>query len=284
MFETVKGFVKTTDIVWKRSVNEARRLLTVDTLIESTMEEGVLNVKLMDQLVMGDSDGKNSMDNGQFDNWAKILLIINARLLREAMNYPSWFIAVKRAIGLVFMSENPFARYDVGVWRARIKIPRPIGMKRGDLVKHGMMPVGIFESIAVGFGNWRQRRSTEVEPFKGLTKTRLPVSYHRAVFGDWDMATREEEADGGGTTVAGAVAAGSVATKVAGRSATAGMGATTAGVVEVEAVAVGVVVVGKENLSGCAAGEDAACVGGSGAAAVGKTRAVAISGEMGPED
>jgi hypothetical protein len=49
LLEPVERLAETTDIVRTTSVNKAGRLLTVDLLIKSAMEEGVLDVQLVNR-------------------------------------------------------------------------------------------------------------------------------------------------------------------------------------------------------------------------------------------
>jgi hypothetical protein len=44
LLKAIEGLVKTADVVRTASVNKTRWLLTVDLLVESAMEEGILDV------------------------------------------------------------------------------------------------------------------------------------------------------------------------------------------------------------------------------------------------
>jgi hypothetical protein len=46
LLETVEGLVKTADIIRAAGINKPWGLLTVDNFIKSTVEEGILDIKL----------------------------------------------------------------------------------------------------------------------------------------------------------------------------------------------------------------------------------------------
>jgi hypothetical protein len=47
LLETIKRLVKTTDIIHMRRINNLGRLLTINCLCKSTMQESILHVELM---------------------------------------------------------------------------------------------------------------------------------------------------------------------------------------------------------------------------------------------
>jgi hypothetical protein len=56
------------------------------------MQEGVLDVELMDWPLMGRSNVENCPDSGRLDNWTKRLVIVNSMLLRETPDNPASFM------------------------------------------------------------------------------------------------------------------------------------------------------------------------------------------------
>jgi hypothetical protein len=58
------------------------------------MEEGVLNVELMNRLVPGVSQGENGANCGWFDDRAECLVVIHAGPLGEATKDPTGLISL----------------------------------------------------------------------------------------------------------------------------------------------------------------------------------------------
>jgi hypothetical protein len=59
------------------------------------MEEGVLDVKLMDRLVPGEGEGENNTNGGELDDGAKGLVIVHSGTLGEASKDPAGLVAVE---------------------------------------------------------------------------------------------------------------------------------------------------------------------------------------------
>jgi hypothetical protein len=70
-------------------VDEAGELATVDDLVKSAMEEGILNVELTSLLVEGEHDGEDDAHHRRFDNRAECLVEFNAVLLGETTKHPT---------------------------------------------------------------------------------------------------------------------------------------------------------------------------------------------------
>ena len=68
LFETVERLEKATYMSGPRGINEARGLLTVNLLIESAMEEGILDVKPVSIPIKGERDGEDDAHCRRFDN------------------------------------------------------------------------------------------------------------------------------------------------------------------------------------------------------------------------
>jgi hypothetical protein len=75
-------------------IDEAARLAAVDSLCQSAMEEGILDVELMDHPDPGE-DGAN---NGDLDDGAKGLVVVYSRALCESSKDPTGLIEVEGAI------------------------------------------------------------------------------------------------------------------------------------------------------------------------------------------
>ena len=156
-------------MVGASGVDEAGRLATVDDLGELAVEEGVLDVKLASLPFKGDGDGEDDADRGRFDNRTEGLIEVDALLLRETAKHPACFVAVKRAIGLELVAEDPLAGDDVGVSRRRHEIPSVVAEESAVLRGHSIEPVRILESSTCGSRNRRvpADRSMQVKPLTG---------------------------------------------------------------------------------------------------------------------
>ena len=81
-------------------VDEAGGLETVDDLVESAMEEGILDVKLASIPIKGERDGEDDMHRCRFDNRAERLIEFNALLLGETAKHPTCFVTSREPSGL----------------------------------------------------------------------------------------------------------------------------------------------------------------------------------------
>jgi hypothetical protein len=62
------------------------------------MNEGVLDVELMDHPVPVEDEGEDGADGGELDDGAKGLIIVHSGALGEALKDPAGLVAVERAI------------------------------------------------------------------------------------------------------------------------------------------------------------------------------------------
>ena len=74
-----------------------------------TVEEGVLDIELVNWPSMGDGKAEDDVDRGGLDDGDECLIKINARLLREPTNNPSCLVASKSTIGGEFVLEDPLS-------------------------------------------------------------------------------------------------------------------------------------------------------------------------------
>lgn len=67
----------------------------------------------------GNCKREDKANGGWFDDGAKSFVVVDARLLGEAVDNPTSFVAGKRTIGVVFVAEDPLATNNVcaGRWR-----------------------------------------------------------------------------------------------------------------------------------------------------------------------
>jgi hypothetical protein len=84
--------------VLQSGIDEADGLATVDSLRQSAMKEGVLDVELMDRAVPGEGEGEDGANGGELDDGAKSLVVVHTRALGEAPKDPTGLVAVKGTV------------------------------------------------------------------------------------------------------------------------------------------------------------------------------------------
>jgi hypothetical protein len=62
------------------------------------MEEGILDVELMDHPDPGESEGEDNVNSGELDDGAKGLIVVHSGALGEALKDPTGLVAVKGAV------------------------------------------------------------------------------------------------------------------------------------------------------------------------------------------
>ena len=106
LFETIKRFLKKTNIIRIRRIFKTKWLLTIDCFLKRAMKKSVFYIKLMNRPRRRDGDAKDSTNSAGFDNWRESLIIIDAMLLRVTTAYPASFITCKTSIGIKFVSKT----------------------------------------------------------------------------------------------------------------------------------------------------------------------------------
>jgi hypothetical protein len=109
LLEAVEGAIQTTNQVRVSGVDEAGGLVAVDSLRQSAMEEGVLDVELVDRLVLGEGEGEDDTDGGELDDGARGLMIVHSRALGEAPKDPAGLIAIEGAVRSQLVAKEPLA-------------------------------------------------------------------------------------------------------------------------------------------------------------------------------
>jgi hypothetical protein len=89
LLQALEGLVELAHQLRMRRVNEADGLRAVDGLGECAMEEGVLDVELVHEPNLGDSQSQHSPDGGRLDDGAEGLVVVNLRVLSEPSEDPT---------------------------------------------------------------------------------------------------------------------------------------------------------------------------------------------------
>ena len=84
-------------MIGKTRILKAKRLLTVNGFVETTMKKGFFDIKLMNGPRGRNNNAKNSVNSARFDNRRKGFIIVYAMLLRKTTTNPPCFVTSKRA-------------------------------------------------------------------------------------------------------------------------------------------------------------------------------------------
>jgi hypothetical protein len=87
---------------WKRRVNKTWRLFHVDLFGKNTIEEGIMNIKLMNLPISRNRNRENQSDSGLLNNWTEGFRIINTFLLGKTSSNKPRFIALNTTINMTF--------------------------------------------------------------------------------------------------------------------------------------------------------------------------------------
>ncbi len=98
LFETVEAFQQAADVVGMVVGDKSFGLCNVDFFSEMCMEEGSINIHLVDFQVEGSSKGQQETQILEADDKGKDLIIVNAMNLREAFGYLVCFVVLDRSI------------------------------------------------------------------------------------------------------------------------------------------------------------------------------------------
>jgi hypothetical protein len=78
----LQGAVQPTNQIWTSGIDEAGGLAAVDSLRQSVVEEGILDVELMDRPVPG--EGEDGSNDGELDDGDEGLIVVHVGALGEA--------------------------------------------------------------------------------------------------------------------------------------------------------------------------------------------------------
>jgi hypothetical protein len=150
LIQTIQGLVEAADHIRLGRISETSRLRIVDYFLKSAMKKGFLDIKLMNTPILGDSNTKNCVYCGRFDNRTEGLIIINTWAMSEATQDLVSLVSVKGPVSLKLMAEDPLPSDDVDAGWTRNKVPCLVGQvpclvgqKSVVLLFHSGAPVGI---------------------------------------------------------------------------------------------------------------------------------------------
>jgi hypothetical protein len=141
LLEAVEGPVEPPDHVRARGVHEPRRLTAVDGLSEGAMQEGVLDVELVNWPGPSKGQREHRADGGWLHNRAKGLIVVDSGALSEAPKDPASLVPLQGTIGPPLVRLDPLDDDDVCAGQTGHQIPRLVGDERRVLL-HCPTPVG----------------------------------------------------------------------------------------------------------------------------------------------
>jgi hypothetical protein len=126
LLQAIEGLVELAHQLRVRRVNEASGLRIVDGLRECVVEEGDLDVELVHEPTSRERQSQHSPDGGRLDDGAEDLVVVHLGALSEPPEDPTSLVAVKRAIRLELVLEDPLAGDDIGPRRPRNQVSRAV--------------------------------------------------------------------------------------------------------------------------------------------------------------
>ena len=139
---------------------EAGRRLHVDGLVEHAVEEGRLDVDLV-QLVVVERDGREQgAQRRVLADGRKALVVVDAGALEEALGHNARLVAHDVAVGVVLVDVHPLERQRLVARRQVHDLVHIVGDERVYLVLHGLGPVG---GVGRGDGLAVRRRRLAVD-------------------------------------------------------------------------------------------------------------------------
>ena len=149
------------------------------------MKKGILDIKLMDRPVPRVSQSNDCANSSRLDNRAECFIIINTGLLSKTTKNLASLVSFQRAISMKFVLENPFTSDNIGLGRARNKVPSLVVGESSKFLFHGLAPVRIGESITTCA--WQRGEDLGVQTEARLPVSNLPTGSHAMGVGyGWD--------------------------------------------------------------------------------------------------
>ena len=84
------------------------------------MQEGILDIELMNRPGAGSCDTQNNPNGRGFDHRTERLVVVDVVLLRVASNDPSRLVIGECAIRMELVLKDPFASHNIGALRSRM--------------------------------------------------------------------------------------------------------------------------------------------------------------------
>jgi hypothetical protein len=99
------------------------------------VEEGILDIEMMDRPVLGEGEGEDGSNCGELDDGAKGLAVVHSGALGEASKDPTGLVAVEGAVRGQFVAKKPLVGDHVGAWWTQYQVPGVLG-QQGYILLH----------------------------------------------------------------------------------------------------------------------------------------------------
>jgi hypothetical protein len=109
---------------------------------KSVVEEGILDIKMMDHTVTREGEGENGSNSGELDDKAEGLIVVHSRALGEAPKDPTSLVAVEGVIRHELVTKNPLVHDQVGDWWVWHQVLGVVSQQGHILLLHSVTPVG----------------------------------------------------------------------------------------------------------------------------------------------
>jgi hypothetical protein len=93
-----KERISRADHILTTGVDEAGGLAAIDYLCQSVVEEGILDIEMMDRSVPGEGEGEDDLNDDELDDRAGGLVIVHSGALGEASKDSTGLVTVERAV------------------------------------------------------------------------------------------------------------------------------------------------------------------------------------------
>jgi hypothetical protein len=149
------------------------------------VEEGILDVELMDCPVLREGEGEDGTNGGELDDGAEGLVVVHSRALVEAPKDPSGLVVVEGAVQGQFVAKEPLVGDHVGAWWTRHQVLGVVGQQGRILFLRSTTPMWVGEGGANGGGDRGgvrrsdSRISVQNQPVYGAKNAGDTLSHHR---------------------------------------------------------------------------------------------------------
>lgn len=92
-------------------MDESRWLVHKHLFMKSTVEEGIVDIKLSERPVVREGYREDCTNGDWFRDWTKGVKIVLAILLKEPFGYESGFVFSNGSIWMSFNAKDPFTTY-----------------------------------------------------------------------------------------------------------------------------------------------------------------------------
>jgi hypothetical protein len=114
LLEAIQRAVQLTHHNRASGVDKASKLAGVHRLGQSVVQEGILDVQLVDRLVLGEGDGEDGPNDGELDDGAEYLVVFHSGALSETLKDSTGLVPIQGAVRLELVAEDSLVGDHVG--------------------------------------------------------------------------------------------------------------------------------------------------------------------------